>query len=441
MRLDPDVPFSPRRLPVFYGWVVVAAATVGVLFSIPGQTMGVSVFTDPLLAATGLSRLGFSNAYLVGTLGSAALLPRAGRWLDTVGVRLTAMLSAAGLAAVLVALSRADRIARAVAGASGVDPAVSAFAVLAALFVALRFTGQGVLTLASRTMLARWFDRRRGLATAVGEVFVAFGFAFAPRLLDAWIARAGWRAAWVELAAVEVSVMVTLAFVLYREDPESCGLALDGAPRADGDDTTAGPPEPGVDRDAALRTRAFRVLTASLALQAMALTGITLHVVDLGAAAGLDRAAAVSLFLPMAVVSTATGAVVGWLADRARISTLIRLHLAAQAVGYAAATRLGEPWGFALAAGALGVAAGCFGVLSNVGNPRLFGRRHLGAVAGATMTAVVVGSALGPSMLAASRAASGSYAPALLVAAGAALVLQAFTGRPLHPRDTPPPRI
>lgn len=46
--LRPDVPFAPRRAPFFYGWVVVVASTIGVVMSIPGQTMGVSVFTDPL---------------------------------------------------------------------------------------------------------------------------------------------------------------------------------------------------------------------------------------------------------------------------------------------------------------------------------------------------------------------------------------------------------
>ena len=78
------------RLPFFYGWVVVGASTAGVLMSMPGQTMGVSVFTDPLIEATGLDRLSLSNAYLLGTLGSAALLPHAGRLIDRLGVRPTA---------------------------------------------------------------------------------------------------------------------------------------------------------------------------------------------------------------------------------------------------------------------------------------------------------------------------------------------------------------
>ena len=44
------------------------------VMSAPGQTIGVSVFTESLLDATGLSRVEFSNAYLMGTLASGLLL-------------------------------------------------------------------------------------------------------------------------------------------------------------------------------------------------------------------------------------------------------------------------------------------------------------------------------------------------------------------------------
>ena len=429
-----DVPFAPRRVPFFYGWVVVAAATSGVLFSIPGQTMGVSVFTDSLLQATGLDRLAFSNAYLLGTLGAAALLPRAGVWIDRLGVRAAALGAALALGTVVAVLSQADRVARAAASATALGSGAAAFAVLTLLFVGLRFLGQGVLTLASHTMLARWFDRRRGLAAAISGVFVAFGFGYAPRLLDAWIERAGWRGAWLEIAALEVVGMGLLAWLFYREDPESCGLTLDGA-AVSPEKADPRPEQAASTRAEALRTRAFWVLTASLALQGMVLTGITLHIVDVGAEAGLDRTAAVSLFLPMAVVSTAAGALVGWLADRMQIRTLVLSLLGWEAVGFAASAHLGDPAGFWLAALGLGVAGGHFSVLSAVGHPRFFGLRHLGAIAAASMTTVVVGSALGPSALALSRAALGSYQPALYTAALLPLWVGLFALAPLHPRD------
>lgn len=47
---------------------------MGVFFSIPGQTIGVSVFTDPVKDALGLSRNQFSNAYMIGTIASSLLM-------------------------------------------------------------------------------------------------------------------------------------------------------------------------------------------------------------------------------------------------------------------------------------------------------------------------------------------------------------------------------
>ncbi|MGF1466237.1 MAG: MFS transporter [Sandaracinaceae bacterium] len=428
-RLHADLPFAPRRLPFFYGWVVVGASTAGILFSIPGQTMGVSVFTDPLLGATGLDRSWLSAAYMLGTLGSAALLPRAGVLLDRLGVRASAMIAAIALAAVLTVLAQVDRLATGLGG----GPTVT-FGLLAALFVGLRFSGQGVMTLASRTMLARWFDQRRGRATAVSGLFVALGFAYAPRLLHAWIERSGWRGAWLEMALVEVVAMGLLAFLLFREDPESCGLSLDGAAAAPAER----PAEAATTRGQALRTRAFWVLTLALAFHGMVLTGITFHIVDLGAQQGLSEVAALDVFPPFAVVSTAAGAFLGWLTDRVAIRALVVTMLLSEAVGYAASAHLGHPLGFWLAALGLGLAGGHFSVLTAVGHPRFFGRRHLGAISGASMTAVVVGSALGPYALAVSRSGLGSYSPALYASAALPLALLLFTVAPLHRRDVPP---
>jgi hypothetical protein len=306
--------------------------------------MGVSVFTDPLLAATGLDRLAFSNAYLLGTLGSALLLPRAGVILDRLGVRLTAMLTAFALGVVLTLLSQVDRLALAAAGLASIETKGAAFVGLSLLFVGLRFSGQGVMTLASRTMLARWFSRRRGTVTAISATVAAFGFAYAPRVLDAWIERSGWRGAWLELAALELVGMGLIAFLWFRESPESCGLRVDGVvPSSEPGGSV--PAEATATRGEALRSRSFWLLTLGLALQGMIVTGISLHVVDLGAEAGLDRSAALSLFVPMAVSSTAAAALLGWLADRVRIRTLLLGLLASEVVGVAASAHLGHPGG------------------------------------------------------------------------------------------------
>ncbi len=416
--LAPTFPFDPRRVPFFYGWVVVVAATLGTLLSIPGQTMGVSAFTDALLATTGTSRLAFSNAYLLGTLGGAVLLPRAGVLVDRIGVRLTAVWAGLGLGVAAWALSWSGSVVEGLVGWSGLDPTVVTFAVLALCFTLLRFSGQGVMTLTCNTMLARWFERRRGLASAVRSTVVSFGFAFAPRVLDAWTAAAGWDGALRGIAWTVGVATVVLAVFLFRESPEACGMQVDGgvAPAAD-DRAQPRPAEPSATRKEALCTRAFWVVTLGLALHGMVITGITLHIVDLGSENGLARTEVMSIFLPMAVCSTVSGAFLGWLSDRVSVRALCLWLLAAESLGYALSAHLGSGLGFWLAAAALGVSSGAFTVLTAVGHARLFGRLHLGAINGASMSAVIVGSALGPSAFAWSREFLGSYQPALYASA------------------------
>ena len=89
-------PFDPTRVPFYYGWVVLVVGSIGVLASVPGQTAGVSVFTDELTATTGLTRLQLSIVDLIGTGASGFLLPRAGRALDQYGSRRVALAPSSG---------------------------------------------------------------------------------------------------------------------------------------------------------------------------------------------------------------------------------------------------------------------------------------------------------------------------------------------------------
>jgi MFS transporter, OFA family, oxalate/formate antiporter len=68
-----NIPFSPAKWPFFYGWVIVFAGIVGIIMSIPGQTIGVSVFTDHLINALDISRVNLSMAYMTGTIMSGLL--------------------------------------------------------------------------------------------------------------------------------------------------------------------------------------------------------------------------------------------------------------------------------------------------------------------------------------------------------------------------------
>ena len=418
-RLAQDFPFAPSKAPFFYGWAIVAVATVGIVMSIPGQTMGVSVFTDHLIRVTGLTRLELAYTYLVGTLGSSLLLPRGGLLLDRYGARWTGIAACLAVALTLCGLTQLDLISAALARLLSLERLAPAAAVILAIgFMMLRFSGQGMLTMASRTMMAKWFERRRGLASAVSGVFVSGGFAIAPLILQAFIDLGGWRGAWWMLAGLVGIGMSLVILVFYRENPEECGLRMDGRaalPSAlDSVHEIQTDDEPEFTREEALRTARFWVVTLAISLQAMVFTGVTFHIVDIGIDTGIGGREAIRLFVPIAVVSTSVGMVSGWAADRVRVRTLVLSFLAFQTIGYVGVGRLGETTFLVMMILGWGGASGLFATLLNVAIPNFFGRLHLGAISSIQMSFIVAASAIGPALLAASKTYLGSYRQGLL---------------------------
>ncbi len=73
-RLQSDWPFKAGRSPIYYGWIMAVVSTLGFLFSVPGQTMGMAVFADAFIDALDVPRTQLSLAYMIGTVASAAIL-------------------------------------------------------------------------------------------------------------------------------------------------------------------------------------------------------------------------------------------------------------------------------------------------------------------------------------------------------------------------------
>ncbi len=80
-------------------------STLGTLLSIPGQTMGVSVFTDYLIRDLDLSRNDLTSAYMIGTILSACVLPFAGCCFDRLGARVMIVIASLALGVTLLYLS------------------------------------------------------------------------------------------------------------------------------------------------------------------------------------------------------------------------------------------------------------------------------------------------------------------------------------------------
>ena len=407
----------------FSGWRMVALAAVMLGLTGPGQTVGVSVFVDPMMATLDLTRSEVSAAYLVGTLVASLALPRVGRALDEHGTRRTLLVVAVAFALAL--------------GGMGF---VAGIVTLTVGFVGIRLLGQGSLSLVATNAVAPWFERRRGFAigvvTAVGSSLIAL----VPIASAVGVARFGWRPTWLLIAVIMLVVLVPIALRGFVDRPEDVGQRTDGPqPVAvvTGLGGPAGVPAVGVTRCGpqrdftraeALRTPMLWALIGGSVATGMLTTAMAFHQIDLLGEQGLTPIEAAANFLPQTVATFTTVLLVGALVDRIapRWILLASMLLLATAMLAVPMVRPGlTAVGYGMALGASGAAARA---LEAGAVPRLYGLRHLGAIRGIVTALGGASTALGPLALSLGRDVSGGYAPVLrwLVVIPAAVALLGF---------------
>ncbi|MCF8359720.1 MAG: MFS transporter [Prolixibacteraceae bacterium] len=410
-------PFKVNKFPFFYGWIILIAGTIGVVMSIPGQTMGVSVFTDFLIDALRIERTSLSLAYLLGTVISGFLITRAGKYYDIYGARFMAMVSGFMLGLMVIGLTKIDAIVDLITGlfhSSYRTPVV--FVLLVIGFFGIRFFGQGVLTMVSRNMVMKWFEKKRGFANAIMGVAVSFGFSYAPRLFNGMIEQSGWRATWVQIGLFVGIVFVLFALVFFRDNAVDCGLKPDGNLKIKGkrawQKTTK---EKTFTLKEARAKYSFWVFNLAIALNAMYVTAITFHVVSIFDQAGMDRQTAISIFLPASFVAVLFNFVGGWISDFIRLKYLLMINMAGIILSGFALIQLDSlPLAYYILIAGNGIMSGLFSVLNTVTWPRFFGTKHLGAISGYSMSWTVIASALGPYLFSLSLKFTGAYTAGIL---------------------------
>ncbi|CAN5598546.1 MFS transporter [soil metagenome] len=409
----PGRPSVPASAPGgFYGWRMVWLAAICLAMTAPGQTVGVSVFVDPMIEGLSLSRSQVSLAYLIGTLTGAMTLPAVGLRIDRLGVRRVTLVIVGGFGAVLIAM----------AGVAG-------FVTLMFGFVGIRMLGQGALTLTASTSVTLWFDRRRGLAVGMSNAGGQALMSLAPLALAAAIALAGWRGAWVVAGITVWAVVLPVAWWGLRDSPAQLEQQLDGRPELAGQP----PIDPGASwtRAEALRTPMFWVLTAAVSAIGMIGTGLAFHQISLLGEQGLSVAQAAGNFIPQTAAAIAATLGMGVLIDRILPRLLISGAMAALA-GAMVLAQVAAPGWRAIAFGmTVGAAGGALRSLETAAFPRYYGLANVGSIRGLVMSVNVAASAFGPLALALGRDVTGSYGPALnlllpipVLIAAAALVVR-----------------
>jgi hypothetical protein len=403
---------DPKKWPFFYGWWVILMGTFGVLMSVPGQTIGVSTFTDSLIEALSISRDQLSTAYMFGTIMSSLMLTRAGKLYDRVGIRFIATGASLMLGFALLYLSFIDVIAFSIAGDADHLKVYVAFVAVLIGFMVIRFFGQGVITLVSRTMMMKWFDQRRGFAMGFSNILVALSFSSAPLVFEGLIQDYGWRGAWRMMSLVLFFVFPVIIFLFFRDDPRDFDLSPDGI--VPDPEKASNKKRFQVKKDFSLKearqTYTFWIFTGLLAMHGFYITGFTFHVVSIFEEVGMSRVDAVSIFQPAAVVAVVVTLIFSPLSDLMRLKYLSMVLASGYLIAIIGMVFL-APTGIAYYILMLGTGMimGLSGVVGAVCWPRFFGVTYLGAIGGNVMTFIVFGSAFGPVFFSASLTYFGSY--------------------------------
>jgi cyanate permease len=269
----------------------------------------------------------------------------------------------------------------------------------------------------ARVAIGKWFNHRRGFAGAVSGVFIALGFNSSPALLNQLIDWYNWQQASLILAAILGLLMSAFGWIFFRDNPEQCGLIMDGKVIARQDDKPANPAFETVKeftRAEALRTFPFWVFSFAAGTVGMVMTALTFHVASLGREMGLDRGEVYALFIPMSLFSIGANFIASWVSDRIRHKWLLVAMMIAQVVGLVGLTflwsQLGQ-WAFFVGQG---TAVGMFIAAATVMLPRFYGREHLGAINGFNFSIMVFSSAIGPLLFSGFQNITGSYKEVLV---------------------------
>jgi MFS family permease len=216
--MTPDAPSlrptSPlARLPFFYGWVVVAVASVTMAIGVNTRT-AFSLLFPPILDEFGWQRAAIAAAFSVSFVSSALYTPFIGMLMDRLGPRVAIPFGVLLVSTGLV-------LATGAATPWQFYLSLGVLVVGGSVFVS--YIGHSLF-------LPHWFVRRRGLATGIAFSGVGVGSILLFPWLQSLIDASGWRAACWAMAGLLLVVLLPLNLVLQRQRPEDLGLAPDGDP-------------------------------------------------------------------------------------------------------------------------------------------------------------------------------------------------------------------
>ena len=409
-----------RRSPIYYGWVILAAAGSSMVVRNAAASLTIAVFIFPLSDELGWSRTLIAGAASLGGVLATLASPVIGWLVDKYGARLV-------LASSIFIL--------------GLSTMSLAWATAPVVFYLAYATGRVIfaspIQIGASVVVFRWFIRTRGRANGLLSLSHSIGMVSFPVIASLIIASSGWRSAWFVLGLMVWIIALLPVSLLIVQRPEDVGLLPDGDtpdPSTGGDADTV-VEEPEWTSKQAMRTSALWILAIGIGLLFVMQSGINVHMAAYFRDQGLSASVAGLALSFNAGFMGVSSMIWGWLVDRlpARVTlALVALIMAIASVLLVAADTNAEALGYS---GLFGFGVGGLLVVPPVAFANYFGRRSLGVIRGIAEPFTSMGQAIGALLSGAIFDITGSYMIAFMtfaVIGGATMILVMMARPPKH---------
>lgn len=341
-----------------------------------GQTYFVALFGAEIRATFSLSHGEFGGVYSAATLASAASLVWLGRLIDVVDLRLYSALACAGLALACLLMA-----------------GMTSTVVLFVAIYGLRLTGQGIMSHASVTSMARYFDSGRGKALSIASLGHSLGNAVFPLATVSLIALVGWRGAWAVIGIGLGVLVVPLVLWTLKGHGERHRRFQQRAAA----DTPRGTAEhhEWTRREVLRDGRFYRLLPAVMA-QPFIMTAFFFHQVHLAQSKGWSLTLVATGFVAFAAAMVATLLAAGPLVDRFGALRVLPYFLIPMALGMVLIATLSHPATVLLYLILFGIGGGLSVTVLGAVWAEIYGVVHLGAIRSMAWALTVFASALSP---------------------------------------------
>jgi MFS family permease len=389
-----------RRLPFFYGWVVVGTIAA-VLMGTNGARLVFGVVLKPLTDEFGWDRGSLTGAVLVNTVIISALQPFTGWMTDKAGPKRVFVLGTVAIGGMLIALSFAQSLAQ--------------------VYLFYGVLGGVVLTASSpviaTSIVHEWFATRRAAALAVATAGAPLGqlavVPVAALVLDA----TDWQTTYRVLAILLIAVIVPVGWLFLRETPAEMGLNPDGA--SDAEVTARSSSQAGhlagVDLKTALRERRFWFLAFGFLVCGFTMAFANTHFMAYADDMGMHTSMASSSVAVTAVFSVLGTIALGLAADRTRRPPVLALTYALRGLAFFLLFALPTGSFVYVYAVVLGISWSATTPLTAAIAADIYGRANLGLIFGTMYTTMNLGFGIGAVLDGLIFDAVGDYQPALVI--------------------------